>query len=308
MQKRRAARRLLLIGCGDVLERALPWLGRRFRLYATARTVEAAARLRALGVVPVTADLDRRTSLARLAGIANALIHSAPPAATGRTDRRTRRLLAALARPRGNGPILAPRRAVYIGTSGIYGHCAGAWLPETWPARPSNDRAWRRLDAEQQLRRWARRRHVALGLLRAPGIYATDRLPVDRVARGDVVLHAAEDSYSNHIHADDLARIVSLALFRARPLRCYHASDDAPLPMADWFDRVADAAGLARPPRVSRSEAQTRLSPAMLSYLNESRRMINHRLKVELGMRLRYATVDDFFAAHTELAANQRKR
>ncbi|WP_255991368.1 NAD-dependent epimerase/dehydratase family protein [Chitinolyticbacter albus] len=296
MQKRKGTRRLLIVGCGDVLERALPWLSRRFRVYATARSDLSASRLRQLGVLPITADLDQRRSLSRLSGIAQMLVHSAPPANHGLHDARSRRLIAALNRPRSNGAILAPSRAVYIGTSGVYGDCAGAQITETRPLQPTNARAQRRADAERQLRDWARRRRVRLGLLRAPGIYADTRLPTERIARGDVVLHAVEDSYSNHIHADDLARIVALALFRARPLRCYHASDDAPLKMADWFDRVADASGLPRPPRVGRTEAQTRLTPAMLSYLNESRRLANQRLKTELRISLRYPTVDDFFA------------
>ncbi|UXY16788.1 SDR family NAD(P)-dependent oxidoreductase [Chitiniphilus purpureus] len=287
--------RLLIVGCGDVLARAVPWLARRFRLYGTARTGQAAVRLRALGVRPVAADLDRRTTLRRLGGIADWVVHSAPPAAQGSCDGRTGRLLAALER-RAKPGILAqrPRRAVYIGTSGIYGDCHGTWVGECQRPQPGNERARRRAHAEQALRAWARRRAVRLSLLRAPGIYATDRLPLARVARGDVCVLPEEDSYSNHIHADDLARTVCLALFRGRALRAYNVSDDLPLRMGDWFDRVADQAGLPRPPRVSRAMAQQHLSPAMLSYLNESRRLDNGRLGRELRVQLRYPTVDHF--------------
>ncbi|GHD57017.1 SDR family NAD(P)-dependent oxidoreductase [Jeongeupia chitinilytica] len=281
------------------MARALPWLQRRFRVCATARSTASAAALRVLGVVPVTADLDNGIPL-RLAGIARWVIHSAPPAATGGRDLRTRRLLAALARP-GRASLsqrhVAPRRLAYIGTSGVYGNADGAWVTETRRAAPDSPRAQRRADAEAALRAFARRQHVRLGLLRAPGIYAEGRLPEARVRRGEPAIAAAEDSYSNHIHADDLAHAVCLALFRARPLRSYNASDDAPGRMGDWFDQVADLLGLPRVPRVSRADAQAQVSPGLLSYLNESRRLDNARIRRELRLQLRWPCVADWLAS-----------
>ncbi|MBM3114946.1 NAD-dependent epimerase/dehydratase family protein [Jeongeupia naejangsanensis] len=295
--------RLLIIGCGDVMARALPWLARRFQIYASARSPESAARLRALGVVPVTADLDAGVPQ-RLAGIAHWVIHSAPPATSGARDVRTRRLLAALARPArcSVGSSLsqrhsAPRRLAYIGTSGVYGNADGAWVAETRPAAPDSPRAQRRADAESQLRAFARRHGVRLGLLRAPGIYAEGRLPEARIRRGEPAIAAAEDSYSNHIHADDLAQAACLALFRAAPLRSYNASDDAPGRMGDWFDQVADLLDLPRVPRVSRADAQAQVSPGLLSYLNESRRLDNTRIKRELRLQLRWPSVAVWLAA-----------
>ncbi|WP_432721254.1 SDR family NAD(P)-dependent oxidoreductase [Jeongeupia wiesaeckerbachi] len=300
--------RLLIVGCGDVMARALPWLARRFRIYASARSPESAARLRALGVVPVPADLDAGIPL-RLAGIARWVIHSAPPATSGPRDGRTRRLLAALARPARHsiGASLsqrhvAPRRLAYIGTSGVYGNAGGAWVDETRPAAPDSPRAQRRADAESTLRAFARRHRMRLGLLRAPGIYAEDRLPEARVRRGEPAIVAGEDSYSNHIHADDLAHAVCLALFRAAPLRSYNASDDAPGKMGDWFDQVADHLGLPRVPRVSRADAQLQLSPGLLSYLNESRRLANARIKRELRLTLRWPCVADWLADQSDKA------
>ncbi|WP_201799936.1 NAD-dependent epimerase/dehydratase family protein [Andreprevotia sp. IGB-42] len=303
--------RLLIVGCGDVLQRALPWLLQRFRIYATARSAEAAAALRALGVMPVAADLDQRTGLARLAGVAQWLVHSAPPANNGPSDLRTRRLLAALAlrrasqqailphasTPARRGASVHPARAVYIGTSGVYGNCHGSWVQETRNTAPDTDRARRRASAERTLRAWARRQQVQLALLRAPGIYAAERLPVARIQRSEAAIAAAEDSYSNHIHADDLAHAVCLALFRGKPLRVYNASDDAPHRMGDWFDQVADHLALPRPPRISRADAQHVISPGLLSYLNESRRLDNRRIKAELRLQLRWPTAEAFLAA-----------
>jgi len=281
--------RLLIIGCGDVVRRALPQLLRRWRVYALVR--ERDAQLAALGVTQIVGDLDRPASLARLAGIAQGVIHSAPPPEQGEDDPRTRRLVAALRR----GSL--PRSLVYISTSGVYGNCGGARVAETRPVRPRTGRGKRRVAAEGLLRRFAAASGCRLSILRAPGIYAGDRLPLERLRRGTPVFAAGEDSYTNHIHAEDLGRACIAALARGRPNRVYHASDDSDLAMGDWYDKLADAFGLPRPPRLSRAAAQAVVPATVLSFMNESRRLDNRRLKQELRLRLRYPTVDAGIAA-----------
>jgi nucleoside-diphosphate-sugar epimerase len=278
-------RRLLIVGCGDVVRRALPVLTRRWQVVALVRAVDPA--LRAQGVKQIRGDLDQPASLRRLAGIADAVLHSAPPPGEGADDPRTRRLLATLTKARS-----LPRRLVYISTSGVYGPCGGAVVQETRPCAAVTARARRRVAAESLLRR----ANLRVSILRAPGIYAADRLPLERVRRGDPVLLAAEDSYTNHIHAIDLAAACVAALERGGANRIYNISDDSDLRMGDWFDKLADAFALPRPPRVTRAAAQTRLSPVLLSFMNESRRLANTRMKRELKLRLRYPTVDDGIA------------
>ena len=188
--------RLLIIGCGDVVRRALPWLMQHFTVYATARSKESASQLNTLGVRPILADLDRPKSLARLGGIAEYLIHSAPPG-DGAGDQRTRALIAALSHANIQQNKILPqrlRRAVYISTSGVYGDYAGQWIDESSPLKTQSQRALRRVDAEKQLRDWAGRHGVRLSILRSPGIYAANRLPLERIARGEPVLHSDEDS------------------------------------------------------------------------------------------------------------------
>ena len=291
-------KRILIVGSGDVARRALPWLLRRFRVFALVRQPEAAVELRALGAVPVVGDLDDRQSLRRLAGIADAVLHFAPPPQTGHGDPRMARLLAALA-----GRSSLPQGVVYISTTGVYGDCAGARVDETRPCRAQTARGRRRVDAERRLRAFGRRNQVRVALLRAPGIYAGDRLPLERLRRGDPVLAADEDVHTNHIHAEDLARIACLALFRAGPGRAYNASDDSGLRMGEYFDAVAERFGLARPPRMARAEIVHHLSPLTLSFMSESRRLDNRRLKRELRLRLRYPTVADGLRAATVPAA-----
>jgi nucleoside-diphosphate-sugar epimerase len=278
-------RRLLIIGCGDVVRRVLPELVRHWRVYALVREPEE--ELRALGVLQILGDLDRPATLRRLSGIAHAVLHSAPPASDGASDARTRRLIAVLQRARS-----LPRHLVYIGTSGVYGDCKGALVKESRPLRPATARAGRRVDAERRLRAFGCASACRVSILRAPGIYAGDRLPLERIERGDPVLVADEDVFTNHIHAEDLGRACIAALRRGRSNRAYHASDDSDIRMGDWYDKLADAYGMPRLARVSRAEAAQRLSPLMLSFMNESRRLDNTRLKRELKLALRYPTVD----------------
>lgn len=283
-------KRLLIIGCGDVAMRAIPLLTHRYRVFALVRNPAYREKLRALGVLPIFGDLDDRASLARIAGLADAVLHFAPPANSGTSDTRTRHLLAALSR----GAL--PTQLVYIGTSSVYGDCGGAVVSEARLLHPQTARAQRRIDAERQIRNWAKRKHVKASILRVPGIYAADRLPLARLRQGLPCIIDSEDGYTNHIHADDLARIAAAALRYGKACRVYHASDDSQLKMGEYFDAVADASGLPHPPRVSRAEAQRALPETLLSFMNESRRLNNRRMKRELRVRLHYPTVADMLA------------
>jgi hypothetical protein len=64
--------------------------------------------------------------------------------------------------------------------------------------------------------------------------------------------------------------------------------------MGEYFDRVADAFGLPRAPRITRAQAEQEIEPTLLSFMRESRRLVNRRLKEELRVRLRYPSVEDF--------------
>jgi nucleoside-diphosphate-sugar epimerase len=288
-------RRLLIIGFGDIAQRMAPLLAGRRRVYALARDPRRFPLLRALGVTPVRGDLDRPGSLAPLAGLAQDVVHLAPPPERGARDTRTAHLVAAIAK---GGSL--PQHFVYISTSGVYGDCGGALVAETRPPRPQSERARRRADAERQLREWGRRSGVRVSILRVPGIYAGDRLPLARLTRGTPALKPDEDVYVNHVHADDLARIVVAALQRGAPGRAYNAADDAPIRMGDYFDLVAERFGLPRPPRITRADADRLVAENLRSFMNESRRLVNRRLKRELRLTLRYPSVREGVAAARE--------
>ena len=279
---------LLIVGCGDIGLRVVKLLRGRYRLLALTTSVQRVGELREAGAVPLIGNLDDAATLGRLAGLADAVLHLAPPPLHGRTDPRTARLLQALAR---QGRV---RRIVYGSTSGVYGDCGGVPFDETRAVNPGTERAHRRVDAEARLRWYGQAMVARVTLLRIPGFYAGDRAgghPRERLARGTPVLAADDDVFTNHIHADDLARTCVAALVRGLPQRVVHACDDTDLKMGDYFDLAADLEGLPRPRRITRTQAGTELSPMSMSFMSESRRLGNRRLKTELKLRLHHATV-----------------
>ncbi|GAA0829448.1 NAD-dependent epimerase/dehydratase family protein [Cupriavidus pauculus] len=316
--------RLLIVGCGDVGTRILRLLATRMRVFAVTSQPSRRAELREAGAIPLVADLDRPATLARLSQLATRVMDLAPPPGQGNGDPRTRALLGALRRTAwrrarttrfgvgvGEAAILPERgwhrafeaavrhRAagafVYASTTGVYGDRCGARVQEFHAVRPQTARARRRVAAEAAVRDFGRKAGWRVNIVRIPGIYAADRLPVARLNKGTPALAPQDDVYTSHIHADDLARTMIAALWRGRPQRVVHASDDTELRMADYFDLVADRKGLPRPPRISRQQALTTIDPTLLSFMSESRRLDNRRLKRELRLKLRYPTVASFF-------------
>lgn len=279
---------MLIVGCGDVGQRVAARLPSGVRVLALTSSNERVAALRAQGLVPLRGDLDDAPSLRRLAGLADRVLHLAPPPGEGARDGRTRALAQTLLRR------ARPRALVYGSTSGVYGDCGGDWVDETRRPAPRTERALRRLDAEAAVRFLGRAGGVRASVLRIPGIYAPDRAggtPRERLAKGTPVLRAEDDVYTNHIHADDLARACIAALWRGRAQRVVNASDDTALKMGDYFDLAADLYGMARPPRVAAEEARGQLSLMVLSFMSESRRLLNRRLKRELRLALHHPTV-----------------
>ena len=275
--------RVLIVGCGDIGLRIVARLHSRFRVLATTASPDRLPALRAAGACPIVLDLDRQAPAA-LAGLAMHVIYLAPPPASGAGDPRLARLLRALRRP---------ARFVYVSTTGVYGDRGGACVDESATPLPITARAQRRAQAERRARAHPWRASV----LRVPGIYAADRLPLERLERGIPAALPEQDVLTSHIHADDLARICVVSLFRAAPRRLYNAVDDSRLPMGEYLDLVADRFGLPRPPRLERAQLRAALSPMHFSFFGESRRLSNRRLKRELRVRLRFPTVQDGLAA-----------
>ena len=286
--------RVLIVGCGDVGLRVAARLPSRLAVLALTTDAARAPALRAAGITPLLGNLDDVASIRRLRGLATRLVHLAPPPGSGKQDPRTLALTRSLRR------ASLPLSLVYGSTSGVYGDCHAEVAIETRAVNACTPRAARRIDAEKVVRHFGRSSGVPCSILRIPGIYAPDReggTPHARLLRGTPVLQAQDDVYTNHIHADDLARACLAALWRPRPGRVYNVNDDTCLKMGDYFDFAAELYGLPKPPRVSRSQAEKNLPAMQLSFMSESRRMDNRRMKSELRLRLRYPTVRDGLSA-----------
>lgn len=279
---------MLIVGCGDVGLRVAREIHGKVRLLALTSSSERMGTLRTRGITPLIGDLDQPATLRRLAGLATRVVHLAPPPGEGSGDPRTVALVQALRRR------TPPLSLAYGSTSGVYGDCAGAVVHETRGLQARTPRAQRRVDAERTARHLGRATGVQASILRIPGIYAPDReggTPRERLLKGTPVLQASDDVYTNHIHADDLARACVAALWRGKTQRVYNVNDDSALKMGDYFELAADLYGLPRPQRISRHAATQQLAPMLLSFMSESRRMDNTRMKRELRLTLRYPTV-----------------
>jgi nucleoside-diphosphate-sugar epimerase len=283
---------VLIVGCGDVGLRVAARLPSRVRVLALTSSASRLPELREQQITPLLGNLDEAATLRRLAGVATRVVHLAPPPSDNMADwRRDPRTLALLRALRLRG---LPDAVVYGSTSGVYGDCGGDWASEARPVNPATPRAQRRVDAEQQLRFFGRATGVRVHTLRIPGIYAPDReggTPRGRLLKATPVLTPLDDVFTNHIHANDLARACLAALWRGKPQRSTNVSDDTELKMGDYFDLAADLYGLPRPPRVNRDTAQAQLPLMLLSFMGESRRLDNTRLKRELRLQLHYPTV-----------------
>lgn len=283
---------VFIFGCGDVgrcvARRAL---ADGERVAALARSDHSERNLRSLGIEVARGNLDHPESLSGLPLAGARVFYFAPPPADGCLDTRLRNVLAVLSGQN------RPARIVLISTSGVYGDCHGEWVTEDRPPHPDSDRARRRLDAEQQLLDFGRVNSVPVVILRVPGIYGPGRLPVRRLQAREPVLREEESPWSNRVHIDDLAAACRAAMSRGHDRAIYNISDGHPTTMTDYFNRVAEALGLPHPPQISRQDAAARLSAGMQSYLAESKRLDNRRMREELGVEPAYPELSAGLAA-----------
>jgi nucleoside-diphosphate-sugar epimerase len=274
-----------IIGCGYVgarLARRLPG-----PVAAVTGSAASAARLRESGIAAEACDLDRLPAGAQLPIEAGGVVlfYLSPPPGDGPVDTRLRACLAALPG--------VPARFVYMSTTGVYGDAGGGSVDEDLPLAPRMDRARARADAETAVRDWCQLRGAPWVTLRVPGIYGPERLPLERLRRGDPVLAESEAGPGNRIHVDDLVSVcLSAATAPAAVNRVYNVGDGNHASSTEYFRTVARLAGLPAPPVVTREEARARLSPAAWSYLAESRRVDTRRMEEELQVKFRYRDLE----------------
>lgn len=283
----------MIMGCGDIGRRVAMLyqndINHSIACTGWARSHETIEIAQKQGIEMGFIDLDAGLPLDASVFQGSQLFWFAPPPPSGGLDNRLRTFLSQVQD--------APDRIVLISTTGVYGDCQGEWVNEETPLNPTVDRAKRRADAEISLQAWAKRFKKEWVILRVPGIYAQYRLPIARLERGEPVLQAEQAPWTNRIHADDLAMIAKVAMEKAVSGSIYNACDSTPSTMTDYFNAVADYAGLPRPTQVDMQTAEREMSQGMLSYLKESRRVSNMKLLQELGVSLQYPSLATALAA-----------
>jgi nucleoside-diphosphate-sugar epimerase len=269
---------VFIAGCGDVGQRlAALCRARGLPVTGLVSSTASAAALRDKAMTALSCDLD--TTVPTLPPLADAAVfYFAPPPRQGEDDPRLRNFLAGLE---------TAQTLVYLSTSAVYGDCQGAWVNESAAMNPGLARGRRRVAAERRALEWGSQKKCPVMILRVPGIYGPGRLPVERLRRGLPVVQEAESPWTNRIHADDLAAAALYVAEHGIPGQAYNISDGNPTTMADYFTRCADLLGLPRPPQVSMAQAREQLTPEMLSFLQESKRLDTRRLR-QLGWRPRY--------------------
>lgn len=295
--------RISIAGCGQVGEKLLEQFTRcHFNACqrASPHAEERKRVLRGHGARVLNIDLHKAHDLQRLSGLGGRLIWMAPPRADGIPDNSLTRIqLQNKARALRWG--LQQPRLSYVSTSGVYGDNQGRWIDELTPRKAESERAKRRLSDENQLLLGSQRGWASIHILRAPGIYGDERLPVDRLRARQPAILSHEDSWSNHIHEKDLARLAYWAQLKGSARYVVNACDAHPMRMGDYFDLVAENLGLEKPPRVSRQEAQSQVSPMMWSFMRESRQIRSLRQHT-IGFQLKYPSVAAYFKARTQSA------
>ena len=272
-----------IIGCGDIGRRVSALYDNQI-IHAIVRSQNSVDSCQHSNIYPSQIDLDTSYTLPREQFNNANVFYFAPPPPTGQNDPRLEAFLNAV----GN----LPKRIVLISTTGVYGDSKGKWIDENTPINPKADRAQRRASAEQLLQSWASNHNKEFMILRVPGIYAQDRLPLSRLKKGLAVVNENEAGWTNRIHADDLAQACKAAMNCEKKNQIINITDGNPSSMTDYFNRVADYAKLPRPPQISMNEAEATLSEGMVSYLKESRRIRNDKMLEELKIKLKYPTLD----------------
>lgn len=279
---------ILIIGCGDIGKRvAKCWQKSGYTVYGATRQESRLDELAQLDIKPCKLDLDKVTNSPTLPSKDALLYYFAPPPARGTEDTRLQQFLTNIDRNE------LPKQFIYISTSGVYGNQNGKLINEAEPPNPMVDRAKRRYHAEQQLQQWSKETKVPVTILRVGGIYGPGRLPLQRLKDQIPMLHENLSPQTNRIHADDLAQVCFAAATKKAQGEIYNVSDGTNSNMTEYFNTIADFAGLPRPPLVGWDEAEKTISKGMLSYLKESRRMDNSKMMQELEIKLLYPTLKD---------------
>ncbi|MBT8136987.1 MAG: NAD-dependent epimerase/dehydratase family protein [Gammaproteobacteria bacterium] len=275
------SRRFIIAGCGYTGRRLADRLSPQNHVLCLTRSSRRRDQLAQHGLNTIATDLGAPADIDTSGAV---VVYLAPPPPDGDRDTTLEGFLRS---------IDVPARFVYASTSGVYGDCGGAIVNESQPVAPATARAARRVAAEQALLEWGLQAGVETVVLRVAGIYGPGRLPLERIRRRDPVLRAEDAGPGNRIHVSDLAAACERAALIEAPPTPVNICDGNHMSSTEFTNLVATISGAPKPPAIDRDQAQKIFSPMRWSFLAESRRLDNTRMREHLGVELRYADPAD---------------
>ena len=271
------AESLVILGCGFTgTAAARLWLKAGGRVIGTTRSPERAELLAKMGIdVRVVPRLDMETCLSLMNETPRVLVTYPPDPAMDQV------ILPLLSRA---------RAAVYVSSTGVYGHASGR-IDELTPVDPTEPRAASRIAAENLARA------AGAVVLRAAAIYGPGRGLHVRLARGEHRIAEGGRSVVSRIHVEDLARFCLAALDRGSKGEVFVVADNAPVPQAEVITWLCEKLGVPLPAEIPRDKL-----PATLQ---NDRHIDARKIQHELGVSLQFPTYREGFMNCLEMEARK---
>jgi nucleoside-diphosphate-sugar epimerase len=277
--------KVLIAGCGYVgIPLGAALAKGEHEVYAFNRTNAFQAEIEKAGIHFFTADVSDRSSLDKLPAPFDWVVDMVSAGGGGPIEYRraylegARNLIDWL-------KTAPPKKFVFTSSTAVYGQDDGSQVKEESPTNPVSETGCILVETERLLMDAFQAFKFPSIVLRVAGIYGPDRgYWLDQFLKNVAFIEGRGDRYSNMIHRDDLVQTIMAALLSGRPGQVYNVVDDEPVSQLHLFRWLSDATGKPMPPFAPAEQAGLRSRNAT------NKRVHNRRLKMELGIQLKYPT------------------
>jgi nucleoside-diphosphate-sugar epimerase len=274
--------RVLIVGCGYVgvpLGSELVRLGHE--VFGLRRNPAAEAELKSAGIHPLTGDVTKPETLAKLPCDFDWVVNCVAAGGNAENYREiyfngTKNLIERLA----PNP---PGKFVYTSSTSVYAQNDGSPVKESSPAEPVSETSKILLETEKTLLDAASQKKFPVVILRAAGIYGPERGHwFKQFLKNEARIEGDGSRFMNMIHRDDLVGCVIAALKNGRAGEIYNVVDDEPVSQKNFFEWLGGTLGKYPPPSVPENVAENRKRGVT------NKRVSNRKLKMELGYQFKY--------------------